>query len=142
MIPMALVWAEISIFTALALLHLHWGFGGEWGFEKSLPTNEEGKRMLNPKKKDSLIVGVGLLFFATFYLLKAKGIVLDLPAWVMAVAGWLIPVIFLLRAMGDFNYIGFFKRVKHTDFGIRDTRFYSPLCLFIGVIGVLIAVYW
>ena len=142
MLPMTLIWAEVHIFIALALLHLHWGFGGTWGFEKSLPTNEEGKKMLNPTKKDSLIVGVGLLFFATFYILKARGIELNLPAWVMTVAGWLIPAIFLLRAMGDFKYIGFFKKVRSTDFGRRDTWFYSPLCLIIGIMGVVIAVYW
>lgn len=97
--------------------------------------------MLNPTRRDSLIVGVGLLFFATFYLLKVRGIELDLPTWVMKAAGWLIPLIFLLRAMGDFKYIGFFKKVKETDFAVRDTRFYSPLCLFIGLNGVFVAVF-
>ncbi len=125
----------------LALIHLHWAFGGTWGFEKSIPTDEEGKKVLNPTKRDSLIVGIGLLFFATYYLLKVKGVVLDLPAWTMMIAGWLIPIIFLLRSVGDFKYIGFFKKVRNTDFAFRDTRFYSPLCLFIGLNGTLISIF-
>jgi len=131
----ALAWVEILTFAALSLIHLNWGFGGEWGFEKSLPTNEEGDKVLNPKKRDSLIVGIGLLFFLVFYLIKARIILFELPFWVTGYAGWLISSIFILRAIGDFKYIGFFKRIKETDFGIRDTNLYSPLCLFLGLNG-------
>ncbi|MEM6843120.1 MAG: DUF3995 domain-containing protein [Bacteroidota bacterium] len=47
-------------------------------------------------------------------------------------------VIFILRALGEFNYVGFFKRVKNTEFARADSRIFSPLCLGIGVIGILI----
>lgn len=141
MMPTAIAWAESFIFVLLAVLHLFWASGGRWGFEKSLPVNESGERIMNPKKRDSLIVGVGLLFFALFYWLKAKGIALDLPGWVMMVAGWLIPTVFFLRAIGDFKYVGFFKKLRGTDFGVRDTRIYSPLCLFLGIGGFYVAFY-
>lgn len=35
----------------------------------------------------------------------------------------------LLRSIGDFRYVGFFKRARGSRFAELDTRFYSPLCL-------------
>lgn len=35
----------------------------------------------------------------------------------------------LLRGVGEFRYVGLFKRVKGSRFARNDTRFYSPLCL-------------
>jgi len=43
--------------------------------------------------------------------------------------------IFLLRAIGDFNYVGFFKKIKDTNFGKMDSKYYSPLCLVIAIMG-------
>lgn len=129
-----------SIFTILAIIHFNWVIGGKWGFDKALPTNEKGERILNPRKIDSAIVGFGLVGFGLFYLWQSGVIQLDLPAWVMYV-GWLIPAIFILRAIGEFRYIGFFKKIKTTDFGKMDTQLYSPLCLFIGVLGVIVVIF-
>lgn len=128
----------VFIFALLGIIHLSWVFGSKWGFKESLPTNEEGERMLNPKKFDSAIVGLGLCFFALFYLLESGLISLDLPSWVFRYGSWIIPSIFLLRTIGDFKYIGFFKRIKKTEFGKRDTKLFSPLCFVIAILGVLL----
>ena len=45
--------------------------------------------------------------------------------------------LFFLRAIGEFRYVGFFKRVRDTAFAKADTRFYSPLCVFIAVLSLL-----
>ncbi|WP_370089317.1 DUF3995 domain-containing protein [Ekhidna sp.] len=126
-----------TIFLALSLLHLSWALGSAWGFENSLPTTEDGTRILNPKKIDCAVVGGGLLLFAIFYLIKADLISFALPEIVMKAASWVIPIIFLFRAVGDFKYVGFFKKVTSTSFAKRDSSFYSPLCLGIGVIAIL-----
>lgn len=133
----------ISIFLSiiligLGMIHFNWVIGGTFGFAASLPTNENGKRILNPKKTDSAIVGMGLTVFGVFYLLKSGLLDYNLPEWVITYGSWIIPIIFLLRAVGEFKYVGFFKRVKHTDFGRLDTTFFSPLCLVIGVFGILV----
>lgn len=94
--------------------------------------------MLNPKKVDSGIVGIGLLFFSVFYLIKIDLIQLALPNWAAASAGWFISSIFLLRAMGDFKYVGFLKKVRNTPFGEMDSKFYSPLFFTIGILGFAI----
>ena len=129
---------QAIIFLVLSLLHLHWAFGGSWGFEYALPTNKEGEKLLNPSKSDSLIVGVGLALFAIFYLIQGDFATLPIPHWLHGIIAWLIPSIFLLRAMGDFKYIGFFKKVTSTPFGQRDSKFFSPLCLFLAANGILI----
>jgi hypothetical protein len=33
------------------------------------------------------------------------------------------------RAVGEFKYVGFFKRVRGSRFATLDTWIYSPLCL-------------
>jgi hypothetical protein len=35
----------------------------------------------------------------------------------------------LARAIGDFKYLGLFKRVRGSRFATLDTFVYSPLCL-------------
>lgn len=129
-----------SIFLILGLIYVYWTLGGEFGFAQSLPTNEEGERLLNPKKVDSAIMGLGLFLFALFYIFKSGIIDHNMPDWVMKYGGWIIPSIFILRAIGDFKYVGFFKKLKDTDFAKRDTKFFSPLCLIIGILGFIIQI--
>lgn len=126
------------IFIALGIIHFYWALGGESGFTSSLPTNSDGVRVLNPTKLETIVVGTGLIAFSTFYIFKSGLITYNLPAWIMLYGSWIIPIIFLLRAIGEFKYVGFFKRVNGTKFAKMDTKVYSPLCLFIGIIGVII----
>lgn len=119
------------------IIHFNWVFGGTFGFAKSLPTNEQGERVLNPKKVDSAVVGIGLTSFGVLYILKSGLIKFSFPEWILNYVFWLIPIIFILRAIGDFKYIGFFKKVRTTDFARLDTKLFSPLCLLIGLLGVL-----
>ncbi|MDO5980736.1 DUF3995 domain-containing protein [Flavivirga spongiicola] len=128
------------IFFILGIIHLNWVIGGTFGFAESLPTKETGERVLNPKKLDSAIVGLCLMCFSFFYLIKADLIRFDLPSWVLKYGSWLIPTVFILRSVGEFKYIGFFKKIKHTAFGQLDTKVYSPLCFFIGIIGILMQI--
>lgn len=133
-----LVIIESVIFLILSGVHWNWAFGGLWGLEKALPTNEKGERVLNPKRIESGIAGIGLLLFATYYLFKGNLIPVDLPNWILNYIGWVISGIFIIRAIGDFRYVGFFKKLKETDFGKLDTKFYSPLCLGTGMIAIII----
>ena len=125
------------ILTALGVLHFSWAMGGEFGFSKSLPTKENGERVLNPNKMDSVLVGIGLTAFGIFYVFHSGLATPNLPGWITRYGGWIIPIIFLLRAMGDFNYVGFFKKVRSTEFGRSDTKYFSPLCLVIGILGII-----
>jgi len=126
------------LLIGLGLIHFNWVVGGNFGFSESLPTKESGERVLNPKKIDSAIVGIGLTAFGFLYLLKSGVIEFIIPGWIMAYGSWIIPIIFLLRAIGEFKYVGFFKKIKKTEFGKLDTKLFSPLCLIIGIFGIII----
>ncbi len=94
--------------------------------------------MLHPKRIDSAIVGIGLALFGIFYLFKSGLVLQNLPELIMKYGTWIIPIIFILRSIGEFKYVGFFKSIKNTNFGKLDTKLFSPLCLIIGSLGILI----
>jgi hypothetical protein len=41
---------------------------------------------------------------------------------------WAIAVVFALRCLGDFRYVGLFRRVRGTDFAAMDAKLFTPLC--------------
>ncbi|GGX22068.1 DUF3995 domain-containing protein [Aquimarina muelleri] len=127
------------ILFILAGIHFNWVIGGKFGFDASLPTKEDGTKILNPKKTDSAIVAIGLTLFGSFYVLQSGLVSYELSNWIYNILKWIIPFIFILRAIGDFKYIGFFKKITQTKFGKLDARLFSPLCLVIGVISILLA---
>ncbi|CAN5510505.1 DUF3995 domain-containing protein [soil metagenome] len=134
-----LILINTGIFLFLSLLHFHWAFGGRWSWGAAVPSKPDGKLLFNPGMTSSLVVAFGLLLFA-FIMLGNSGL------WDGVVArryfqygGWVISAIFLLRAIGDFRFIGFTKRVKGTPFAINDTRMYSPLCLIISGISIAVS---
>jgi len=126
------------ILIGLGLIHFNWAVGGKFGFSESLPTKESGERVFNPRKIDGAIVGIGLTAFGIFYILRSGLIEFYLPEWIMKYGSWIIPSIFILRAIGEFKYVGFFKSVRKTDFGKLDTKLFSPLSLIIGIFGIII----
>jgi len=127
-----------TIFFVLAIIHFYWALGGQWGFENALPTNEQGIKILNPKTIDSIIVGIVLLIFGLFYLFSFNSLKNKLLIIIRNIGLWVIPIIFVVRAMGDFKYVGFFKQIDGTVFADMDTKFYSPMCLVIGLVGILL----
>jgi hypothetical protein len=63
------------------------------------------------------------------------------PPWIFYSGTWLISLLFLLRTIGDFRYVGFFKSVTDTSFAHWDTVLFSPLCLFMAGAAFLISYY-
>lgn len=128
-----------SILLIISLLHVYWGFGGRWGMAQSLPTNEQGETVLKPDAMACFIVAIGLLGMSVYVFGFSKMINLPLPNLVSQFGIWVIAFIFSARAMGDFKYVGFSKKIKNTRFAELDTRYYSPLCLYLGLTSLLIA---
>ncbi|MEN0046449.1 MAG: DUF3995 domain-containing protein [Bacteroidota bacterium] len=129
------------IFLLLGSLHFYWVFGGRWGLNNALPQTKKGEKVMLPGLLPTIIVGSGLCSFALFYLVNLGWFTINLPEWTIKIASWGIPIIFLLRAIGDFKYAGLFKKIKQTDFAKWDNRLYTPLCLFIGILGVWVAIF-
>ena len=128
----------LGIFNALLLafisgIHFYWALGGKRGFELALPRNAQQQKMLNPKAIDCFLLALGLLAFSLFHLWSAQLFPLNLPTWLLPNGLWVISGIFFLRAVGDFRYVGFSKRIRNTDFARLDYLYYSPLCLLISL---------
>ncbi|WP_196893860.1 DUF3995 domain-containing protein [Aureivirga marina] len=124
------------IFLFLSFIHFYWALGFTLWINFALPTNKNGIRVLNPSNFETIIVGIGLLFFAFLYFLKA--INKNFNNKIIRFFYWFIPIIFLIRSIGDFKYVGFFKTVKGTEFANADATIFSPLCLYLAISGFII----
>jgi Protein of unknown function (DUF3995) len=127
------------IFISLSAIHFYWGLGGKWGADAAIPTKESNEKIMNPKLFECFAVAFALLGFGFFILVKAQLLSFKLPNWLLNYGVWALSLLFLLRAVGDFKYAGFFKKIKTTRFGKLDTKYYSPLCLAIGLMIMVLA---
>ena len=136
---LALVSINTTVFIVLSGIHFYWLTGGKWGLALSLPSDPSTRDVLfKPSIMATLVVAVGLLLFAfvTFGNLGAASFGMDQRYFKWGEL--IVSMIFLIRAIGDFKYVGFFKRIRETPFAKMDSKFYSPLCSSIFIIGVLI----
>lgn len=133
-----LIMINSAIFAFISGIHVYWAIGGKWASDAVLPTKSDGTLMLNPGLMSTLVVAGGLLIFALLTLGNLGIWDTWLSRKVIHISNWFIVGIFFLRAIGDFNYVGFFKQTKGTLFAQNDTKIYSPLCVVIGVISLII----
>ena len=137
-ISFALVSVNFTLLLMLSAMHFYWAFGGKAGFDKAIPTNVEGAQMLQPGKTACIVVALFLAGFALLFLDTIDVIHVAMPGWLHRYSVYGASIIFLFRAIGDFKYVGFTKKITNTEFGSLDTRYYSPLCLLIGLNGVVL----
>jgi hypothetical protein len=136
MIPIPALILSI-IFTGLSAIHCHWAFGGTWGLENAIP-KRDGEPLFEPGKALTLLVAAALL--AGAFISVWRGAFPGLgPTWMPRVGTWVIAAAFAIRAVGDFRYCGFFKRVRDTAFARNDSLIYSPLCAIIFVLALWLA---
>ncbi len=129
------IYINTTIFTALALLHFYWAMGGKRFSEGVLPVKNDGTPSFVPGVFATIVVAFGLLGFALLTFAKLGDFDIWLSPKIVAYGNYAITAIFALRAIGDFYYVGFFKKIKNTTFAKKDTAIYSPLCLIISVLS-------
>jgi hypothetical protein len=127
----------VLIFSFLSVIHFYWMFGGRFGSQSVFPTKNESVSPKMPGPIPTFIVALGLLSIVLLILFKADLFLVKLPASIDRYGLRVVAAIFILRAVGDFNYVGFFKKIKQTKFGLNDTKYYSPLCFVTGVLLIL-----
>lgn len=137
-----LIGLNVLIFALISLLHFYWVFGGTWGLSGAMPEKFKVD-FFNPNRKwtmkiSTLIVALGLLLFAYITYSNTPGFVSMIPTNLVRYGMMAIAGIFLIRAIGDFNMVGFFKKQDGSEFSEKDSRFYAPLCVVIGVVSLLI----
>ena len=125
-------------FFFLSVIHFFWGLGGKWGANAAIPTNGNNEKVMNPKLFECFVVAFGMLGLGLFILIKSNILSFNLPNWLMKYGLWAVSIIFILRAIGEFKYVGFFKKIKSTQFSRLDTKYYSPLCLAVALLVMVL----
>lgn len=128
------------IFITLSGFHFYWLAGGTWGVEYCIPTKSTTSKLPPIPKFATLIVALGLLSIGLLYIINLDLMEIQIPAVILKYGLWIVPCLFLLRSIGDFNYFGFFKKIKNTKFAGADSKIFSPLCLSIAIAGLLIQI--
>ncbi|MBX7218663.1 MAG: DUF3995 domain-containing protein [Blastocatellia bacterium] len=129
-----------TAFTGLSLLHVFWAFGGKLMIGSAIP-EAHGKPLFRPGMGITLVVALILAGFSAVAL--SLGYESQVPSvWFRSsrILGGLIGVVLLVRAVGEFRYVGFFKQVTGTSFAVYDTWLFSPFCLLSGC-GFLLLVF-
>ncbi len=124
--------ASALVLGALSGLHVHWALGGRWGGAVAVPTRPGGPPVFVPSAVGTLAVAAALAV-AAYLVLVRGGLARPVgPRWPYTVGAWGLGLVFLARAVGDFRYVGVFKRVRDTPFAQRDDWLYVPLCVALG----------
>jgi len=124
----------IILFCLLGAIHIYWAIGGKTGVEKAIPTTVDGKPTMEPGTIITILVGLSLFTIGLIiYLLGFYDLESIIYGKYIVYSGWLLSGVFFIRSIGDFKTIGFFKKVKTTEFAKYDTLIYSPLCIALGV---------
>lgn len=112
----------------LGLWHFYMALAGHSGESAAVPS-QHGKPTFVPSRRSTIAVGIVLLAFAALVACTSGILTIGLPPRLLTVLSYALALGLLARAVGDFNYVGFFKRVRGTPFARMDTWLYSPLCL-------------
>ena len=127
-----------TVLAALSALHVFWALGGRLAVGAAIP-EVDGRPTFRPSPAATLVVAAGLLLAAGVALSRGAVIWPSFPGSPAHWAAIAFGVVFVLRAIGEFRLVGFFKRVRGTSFARWDTRLFSPLSLAMGLSFLWIA---
>jgi hypothetical protein len=121
-----------AVFVVLAIWHLYMATApsakGSDARSGAVPS-VDGKPLFVPSTRATVAVGIVLLLFAALVASTAGLLRARLPREVLQWLSYALALGLLARAVGEFRYLGFFKRVRGSRFATLDTFVYSPLCL-------------
>jgi hypothetical protein len=117
---------------AIAILHGYWAGSGSAGSGLAV-LKKNGVPVFKPGPVGTGLVAVALMLAAAIVIGRLGYWRLPYQdAW-LRTACWMLAAVFILRAIGDFRFVGFFKRGHDSPFARWDTAAYSPLCLLLGL---------
>lgn len=126
------------VLLSLAAIHVYWAIRG-LGTTAGVPSRRDGTPVFRPGRVSTL--GVALALGIAAFLVAGRAQLIDvhfLPV-VLHVGVWGVALAFALRTVGEFRYVGLFKRVRGTPFAQWDTRVFTPLCAAIAIAAVVVA---
>jgi hypothetical protein len=128
----ALAAVVCAVFLVLALWHFRMAFVQPTGETGGVPS-VDGKPLFVPSTQATLLVGIVLTSFAGLVAATAGFVDVGLPTVLLVWLSYGLALGLVGRAVGEFRYVGFFKRVRGTPFARLDTWVYSPLCLLLAI---------
>lgn len=128
----------LIVFMFIALFHLVWTIRGPNPNSKTLP-QINGQPAFIPSRLAALAVTIA--FTVGMALIAMRIQLIQNPSSENTLRWMLIAMslIFLARAIGDFNLVGFFKRKSPSHFARLDNLYFSPLCLGVSLSIMMIA---
>jgi len=136
------LWGLVIGLGLVVVFHLYWAAGGRKGADAVIPrrpAEQGGEPLFHPSPIGTLSVALFLLAVIGLGIVVQRGADITIPwRWLrllLAACGG----VFVLRAIGEFRYVGFFKRVTGSRFAYWDTRLFSPFILLIGIACLVIA---
>ncbi|WP_370622262.1 DUF3995 domain-containing protein [Bacillus sp. JCM 19034] len=108
MIIPIIIFASCILFT-ISLFHIYWALGGKRGLGAILPEHN-GNRTLSPGIIATLFVALLVALAALLLLMRAEFIPKFMPTIMLNVGIWICTVVFSVRVIGEFNYLGIFKK--------------------------------
>ena len=139
MLPDLIAFTTSVVFLTLALWHFRMAFSTSTGESAAVPS-VDGKPLFMPSRTSTVAVGIVLILFAALVAATAQLLATGLSQNLLAGLSYALALGLLARAIGDFKYLGFFKRVRGSRFATMDTRVYSPLCTLLAAAVALNAV--
>ena len=129
-----------AVFVILGGWHFYMAAAGHSGESAAVPS-QDGKPVFKPSTGSTIAVGIVLLLFAMLVACTSGVLILGLPQRLLTWLSYALALGLLARAVGDFRYVGFFKRVRRTRFAKMDTLLYSPLCVLLSAGVATVAFY-
>jgi|ERR1044072_656135 hypothetical protein len=128
----------VVIFAVISLFHLYWAAGGAFGSRVAVPS-QGNMRVFKPSVGGTILVALAFLLAIAVILGQLRLLGDIVPHRIFRWGTWAIALIFFLRAVGEFRLVGFFKKINDTPFAVWDTWLFSPLCLSIAIIALILA---
>jgi len=119
------------VLCALAALHARWAVRNRFESTFVIP-KVDGQYVFIPSQFATSMVALALFAAAVIALAQGQVIALEVPPLFVLIAAYGAGAVFMLRAIGDFRLVGFFKRIRNTTFARWDTRLFSPLSALMG----------
>lgn len=129
------------VFVVLACWHFLMALrpaSGNFGASDAVPS-VDGKPLFTPSRAATVAVGFALLLLAALVAATAGMVQTGLHPTLLAWLSYALAAGLLARAIGDFKYLGFFKRVRGSTFATLDSVLFSPLCLLLSAAVALVA---
>lgn len=125
------IYVSAIMLIMISFIHVYWAFGGRWGSSAALPQKVGGGVVFKPRMPETLAVACLILIVSFILMAQSESLPFfkanPFTEWSCIICAF----VFFIRAVGDFKYLGFFKKIKHSTFSEYDTWIYSPLCLYL-----------